>query len=207
MFSTILSGLEMDEATFLKELDRDVLATTLRHIPAVTQFTTSAVAAQFNDTKRWLYGSAAAWVLGFAMMLAANDGIFFSNKLYKYDSPGVILPGEADNIFAKNQEILLLKMQAKVITFEEMAKQQAEFQATRARPVTVEWPVSRGTVYVERAENGRRRFELIHTEHVQATGNRILQFLGAIVFACGFAGLFIEWRLRRLKKQTSLINK
>jgi hypothetical protein len=36
---------------------------------------------------------------------------------------------------------------------------------------------------------------------VQAPGNRILQFLGAIVFACGFVGLFIEWRLRRLKNK------
>jgi len=42
MFSTILAGLEMDAATFLSEVDQDVLATTLRHIPAVTQFTAGA---------------------------------------------------------------------------------------------------------------------------------------------------------------------
>jgi transcriptional regulator with XRE-family HTH domain len=201
MFSTILSGLGMDESTFLKEVDQDVLATTLRHIPAVTRFNSTTVAAQVNNTRQWLYGSAAAWVLGFALMLAANDGIFFSNKLYKYDSPGVILAGEAENIFEKKREILSLKLMARLITSEDMAKELAEFQANRARPLTVEWPVNRGTVYVERTENGHRRFELIHTEHVQAAGNRILQFLGAIVFACGFAGLFIEWRLRRLKNK------
>jgi transcriptional regulator with XRE-family HTH domain len=201
MFSTILSGLDMDEATFLREVDKDVLATTLRHIPAVAQFHANAVAAQANNTKQWLYGSAVAWVLGFALMLAANDGIFFSNKLYKYTSPGVILAGEAENIFEKHTEILALKMAAKIITVEEMSKEMQEFQVNRARPVTVEWPVSRGTVHFERAENGRRRFELIHTENVQAPGNRILQFLGAIVFVCGFVGLFIEWRLRRLKNK------
>jgi transcriptional regulator with XRE-family HTH domain len=201
MFSTILSGLDMDEAAFLKEVDRDVMAKTLGHIPAVTRFTAEVVAAQVSDTKKWLYGSAAAWIVGFALMLAANDGIFFSNRLYKYDSPGVLLPGEAENIFDKQREILQLRMQAQVITFQEMSKQLAEFQATRARLVTVESPVSRGTVYVEPAENGRRRFELVHTEHVQAPGNRLLQFLGAIVFASGFAGLFIEWRLRRLNNK------
>jgi len=201
MFGTILSGLEMDEATFLKDVDKDVLATTLRHIPAVSQFNASAVVAQVKDTKRWLYGSAAAWVLGFALMLAANDGIFFSNRLYKYDSPGVILPGEAENVFEKYKEILLLKMQAKIITYEEMAKGLQEFQSSRARPLTLESPDYRGTVYFEKAENGRRRFDLVHTEHVQASGNRILQYLGAIVFVCGFAGLFIEWRLRRLKNK------
>jgi transcriptional regulator with XRE-family HTH domain len=201
MFFTILSGLGMDEATFLKEVDKDVLATTLRHIPAVAQFNTNAAAAQVNHTKQWLYGSAVAWVLGFALMLAANDGIFFSNKLYKYTSPGVILAGEAENIFENHKEILSLKLAAKIITFEDMSKELEAFQMNRARPVTVEWPVSRGTLYFERAEKGLRRFELIHTERVQAPGNRILQFLGAIVFACSFVGLFIEWRLRRLKNK------
>jgi transcriptional regulator with XRE-family HTH domain len=207
MFTTILAGLGMSETAFLSEVDRDVMATTLRHIPAVGQFTSNAVAAQVSDTKRWLYGSAAAWVLGFAMMLAANDGIFFSNNLYKYTSPGVIRAGEADDIFEKYQQILAAKVGANLISTEDMWKATADFQANRAKPVTVELPSSRGTVYVEPTENGRRRFELLHTEHVQAPGNRILQFLGAIVFACGFAGLFIEWRLRRLKKQSSLLTK
>jgi len=201
MFSTIVSGLGMDEATFLEEVDKDVLTTTLRHIPAAAQFNTNAVAAQINHTKQWLYGSAVAWVLGFALMLAANDGIFFSNKLYKYTSPGVILAGEAENIFEKHKEIVSLKLAAKIITSEEMLKEMEAFQVNRVKPVTVEWPNSRGTVYFERADKGLRRFDLIHTEHVQAPGNRILQFLGAIVFVCGFVGLFIEWRLRRLKNQ------
>lgn len=207
MFSTILSGLDMDESTFLKEVDPDFLATTLRHIPAVARFNTKVVAVQVNGTKQWLYGSALAWVLGFALMLAANDGIFFSNKLYKYTSPGVILPGEAEHIFENHKQILSLKLAANILTFQEMSKELQAFQVSRSRPVTVEWPDSRGTLYVEKAENGRRRFELIDTVHVQAPGNRILQFLGAIVFACGFVGLFIEWQLRRLKKQTSPVNK
>lgn len=201
MFSTVLAALGMDESTFLGDIDKDVLATTLRHIPAVARFTDDAAVAQVNHAKKWLYGSATAWVLGFALMLAANDGIFFSNKLYKYSSPGVILPGEAENIFDTQREILSLKLAARLLTFEDMSKALGAFQANRVRPVTVEWPVSRGTTYVEQAENGRRRFDLVQTEHVQATANRNLQFLGAIVFVCGFAGLFIEWRLRRLKNK------
>lgn len=201
MFTTIVSALEMDAASFLQEVDKEALATTLRHIPAISQFTAGEVRARVNHTRRWLFGSAAAWILGFAMMLAANDGIFFSNKLYKYSSPGVILPGEAENVFSSWREVLAQQLLAKLITIEEMGKRSAEFVATRDRPVTVEWPDSRGTVYVEPAENGRRRFELVDTRHVEAPGNRILQYLGAIVVLCGFVGLFIEWRLRRMKNQ------
>jgi hypothetical protein len=178
-----------------------VLATTLRHIPQVTQFNGSVVAAQVHHTKRWLFGSAAAWILGFAMMLAANDGIFFSNKLYKYSSPGVIRAGEPENIFRTQKDILTMQMQARIITPEEMWKRIGDFEATRARQATVEWPASRGTVYFEPVENGRRRFELVDTTHVEAPGNRILQYLGAIVLLSGFVGLFIEWRLRRLKNK------
>jgi transcriptional regulator with XRE-family HTH domain len=201
MFTTILAGLKMDAVTFLSEVDRDVVATTLRHIPAVSQFAANGVAAQVKDTKHWLYGSAAAWILGFAMMLAANDGIFISNNLYKYTSSGVIQAGEPENIFEKHGQILTLKLSANVMTSAEAALDEANFQASRARPLTVEWPYSRGTIYFEAAENGRRRFDLTHTERVQAPGNRILQYLGAIVLVCGFAGLFIEWRLRRLKNK------
>lgn len=201
MFSIILSALGMDEATFLQDVDRDVLAKTLSHIPAVAQFNAHASTTLINDSKKWLYGSALAWVIGFALMLAAHDGIIFSNKLYKYTSPGVILAGEPDNIFEKYRDITMLKMMAKIITPEEMAKQQEEFQVNRARPLTVEWPFSRGTVYAERVDKGRRVFELVNTQSVQAPGNRNLQFLGAIVFACGFVGLFLEWRLRRLKSK------
>lgn len=201
MFTTIISALEMDAASFLQEVDKEALATTLRHIPAVSQFTAGEVRARVNHTRRWLFGSAAAWILGFAMMLAANDGIFFSNKLYKYSSPGVIFPGEAENVFSSWREVLAQQLLAKLITIEEMGKRSAEFVATRDRPVTVEWPDSRGTVYVEPVENGRRRFELVDTRHIEAPGNRILQYLGAIVVLCGFVGLFIEWRLRRMKNQ------
>nr|WP_314541457.1 helix-turn-helix transcriptional regulator [uncultured Massilia sp.] len=203
MFSTILAGLEMDEASFLQGVDQEVLASTLRHIPGVARFTADAAAVRVQDTRRWLVGAGAAWVLGFAMMLAADDGIFFSNTVYKYMSPGVIRAGEAENIFDTYEDILKLKAAGQVISFEEMQKALGEFRANRERPVNVELAANRGSAYFEPAADGRRRFELLHTERVQALGNRILQFLGAIVLVSGFVGLFIEWRLRRLKRQVA----
>ncbi|MBB3222283.1 helix-turn-helix domain-containing protein [Pseudoduganella umbonata] len=199
MLTSILAGIGMDTATFLQDVDKDVLATTLRHIPAVDQLNRHAVAVQVHRYRRWVYGSAAAWILGFAMMLAANDGIFFSNKVYRYVSLGVILAGEPETIFEKQDEILSLRQMARVITHEQFASQLADFKANRVRPVTVELPAYRGNSFRQPERNGYRRFDLLKTQHVQAFGNRILQFLGAIVFASGFAGVFIEWRLRRIR--------
>jgi len=201
MFDTIVAALEMDAATFLQEVDGQVQATTLRHVPSVAQCKAQVVTQQVHHARRWLFASAAAWILGFAMMLAANDGIFFPNKLYKYTSQGVIRPGEAESVFLDQRQLLELRMQAKAISFEEMSATLADFYASRLRPVTVESPQNRGTVYFEAAENGRRRFELSDTTHVKTPGNRILHYLGAIVVLSGFIGLFIEWRLRRLKNK------
>ena len=201
MFATILAGLGMDAATFLAEVDRDVQETTLRHIPAVGQFNAGVASAQVKDTKRWLYGSTAAWVLGFAMMLAANDGIFFSNKVYLYRSPGVILPGEAENIFSTHREIVMLRQAAKVITDEQAARELADFELRRARPLMADSSENHGVTYAEQVDGGRRRYELVSTDLVRPAGNRILQYLGAIVLFSGFVGLFIEWRLRRLKSK------
>lgn len=201
MFATIMSGLGMDAASFLKDVDQEVRDTVLRHIPAVSQFNTQAVAVQVHNYKRWLYGSALAWIIGFALMLAASDGVFFSNKIYRYVSPGVILAGEAENIFEKHEEILKLRQAAKIISPEEFAEQLAHFQATRARPISVELRENRGSFYKEAAENGQRRFELVGAEYAKPAGNRILHYLGATIFVCGIIGLFIEWRLRRLKNK------
>lgn len=199
MFTTILAALEVDEATFLQGLDKASLETTLRHIPSVARYTTQAVAVQEVQTKRWLFGSALAWLLGFAMMLAAHDGIFFSNSTYTYRSHGVILPGEGDNVFDTKRDILQNQLLANIVTIQEMSKQLAEFKAERNRPIIVDWPVSRGTGYTEQVDGGRRRYEFGGATHERSQANNILQFLGAIVLVSGFIGLFIEWQLRRMK--------
>jgi transcriptional regulator with XRE-family HTH domain len=202
MFGTILAGLGMDAATFLKDLNKEVLATTLRHIPAVSQFNSNAAAVKVHNYRRWLYGCALAWIIGFALMLGASDGIFVSNKVHKYVSPGVILPGESENIFEKHDEILIFQMTARNITFEEQQKLMWEFKANRVRPITVETRDDRGSFYVEPAQGGHRRFELVESRRVQAPANRIIQFVGAIFIFCGFVGLFIEWRLRRIQRKS-----
>jgi len=198
MFATILAGLGVDEAAFMQELDREALDS-LRHIPVVANYTMKETAVQDGQTKRWLYGSGLAWILGFAMMLAAKDGIFTSNARYTYQSPGVILAGEPENVFDTRAMILGYQVGAGIITAPEMSKQLAEFHAQRSRPLTVEQSASRGESYMEAVDGGQRRFGLVRTSQVKATGNRILEFIGAIVLVSGFIGLFIEWRLRRIK--------
>ena len=195
MFGNIIKALGMAPESFLAELDPPTQAA-LGHIPEVSQFREGIKARRVHHARRYIFGAAAAAALGFALMLAANDGIFFPKYQYKYVSKGVILAGEGENIFEQYRMIQGMRMAARSISPEEMSRLTAEFESNRVRHLTVESWRDRGSVYFENAEGGRRVFELVDKRYVQSDYNRLLQYLGALLAFCGPLALVVEWRLR-----------
>lgn len=198
MFATIIKALGLVPGDFLASIDRHVLQSSLLHIPEVSQFLGGVATRRVHDARKYLYGAAAGCALGFAMMLAANDGIFFPNNQYKYISQGVILKGESDNVFSQFQEILNFKMLANTITIQERSALLADFTANRAKVQTLESWDDRGSVFFEDVENGRRKFELAGTRSVRPMPNRILQYLGALLIFCSVLVMVVEWRMRKV---------
>ncbi|TFW29072.1 helix-turn-helix domain-containing protein [Duganella callida] len=199
MFSSIIKSLQLEAKDFLADIDRQLLQGPLRHIPEVSQFLSGVQTQRVHDARKYLYGAAAALIAGFALMLAANDGIVFPNKEYKYVSQGVILPGESDDAFEKFDKITLLKMQAGIITFAERARLLADFETGRAKVQTVQSWEDRGVIYFETVPGGRRKFEATSVQHVQRTGNKMLQYLGALLTFSGLLLPLVEWRVRKVK--------
>ncbi|OFA05720.1 helix-turn-helix domain-containing protein [Duganella sp. HH101] len=197
MFSAIVAALELDAREFLGGINKQALQTSLRHIPEVSQFLNGTVTRRVHDARKWLFSAAAAGALGFALMLAANDGIFSSNMQYKYVSKGVLLKNESDNLFDQFKEIQNLKLAANTISAEEHARLLAAFEADRVRLATVEFPEDRGSVFFENVENGKRKFELINTRHARSPLNRVLQYLGGLLAFCSVLICFVEWRMRK----------
>jgi transcriptional regulator with XRE-family HTH domain len=177
MFSTIIKALQLAPQAVLADIDRQVLQTSMRHIPEVSQFLNGEVQRRLHDARRYIWSAAAACLLGFALMLAANDGIFFANNLYQYTSHGVILPGESDQVFEQlpPPEPVLRRMNVQ----------------------TVEVWGNRGSVFFETAANGKRKFELANVTYVHPPQNRILQYLGALLMFGGALLLVVEWRMRK----------
>lgn len=206
MFGNIIKGLGMAPEAFLADLDPATQAS-LRHIPQVSQFRDGVKTRRVHDARRYIFGAAAAGALGFAMMLASNNGIFFPNNQYKYVSKGVILAGEADNVFEQYRTIADMKMQANIISYHEFAALMAAFEEHRVKHVIVESWRDRGSVYFDNVPGGRRKFELEKTRYVQSDQNRILQYLGALLAFGGVLTLIVEWRMRiaarRIDKETN----
>ncbi|MFZ6817080.1 helix-turn-helix domain-containing protein [Undibacterium sp. Ji22W] len=199
MFQSILKALNQDANDFLKDIDKKILEGPLKQIPEVSNFLSTSIAVKVHSVKKWLISSAVACALGFACMLAANDGIFFSNNLYKYESKGVFLADEPEDIFDQYEKILNLKFNAKIIDREEFSKLLAEFETTRKRPIVIEQNRDQGIVYYQNVDGGRRKLELVNVRHVLAMPNKYLQFLGGLLVFCGVLGFFMEWRLRKLQ--------
>ena len=199
MFQSIIKSLNLDAKDFLKDIDKKILQGSLKQIPEVANYLNTTIAVKVHNVKQWLLGSAAACVLGFVGLLAANNGIFFANNLYKYESPGVFLANEPEDIFEQFSKILNLKASAKIINGEEFSKQLADFEMTRKRPMAVEKDRDYGTVFYQEVDGGRRKFSLVNVRYVLSMPNKILQFLGGIFVFCGILGFFMEWRLRKLQ--------
>lgn len=199
MFGTIVKSLQLAPKDLLADIDRNILHTSLRHIPEVSQFLSGEVQRRLHDARKYIWGAAAACLLGFALMLAANDGIFVANNLYKYKSSGVILAGESDQIFEQFAKIENLKMAARAVTPDESLKSQADFEANRVKVQTIQVWGNRGTVFFEDVTGGRRKFELTDTTQVRAPQNQILQYLGALLTFGGVLLLVVEWRMRSVK--------
>jgi DNA-binding XRE family transcriptional regulator len=199
MFQAIIKSLNLDPKDFLKDIDKKILQGSLKQIPEVASYINTTAAVKVHNVKRWLLGSAAACVLGFVALLAANNGIFFSNNLYKYESPGVFFANEPENIFDQFERILNLKLLAKEVATEDFSKRLAEFETTRKRPLMVEKDRDHGTIFYQEVDGGRRKFNLINVTHKLSNPNKFLQFLGGIFVFCGLLGFFMEWRLRKLQ--------
>ena len=173
MFSTIIKALQLAPRDLLADIDRAILQTSLRHIPEVSQFLNGEVQRLLHDARQYIWSAAAACLLGFALMLAANDGIFYANNLYKYHSQGVIRNGESDQLFEQPTE------------------------ANRVNVRTIEVWGNRGSMFFEPDGTGRRKFDLVDVTYVHPPQNQLLQYLGALLMFGGMLLLVVEWRMRK----------
>lgn len=200
IFQAILKALAVDVGGFLDGIDEKIIHRQLRQIPEVANYLNAGVAYKIHNIKKWLYFSAAAFVIGLSLIVAGYKGFIFSAKQYNYVSQGVVLEGEATNIFDFNvfNSLLGNKRDAGIISSEEKYKLNYEFNNNRIRQ---DYQLSNeylGENYVMIVTGGLRKYSLEREVFTEPSANRLLMLIGTVLTFSGLFGFFVEFRLRKI---------
>jgi len=199
IFQAILTGLAMDAATFLAGIDERIIRSELRQIPEVANHLNAGVAMRIHSIRKWLFGSAAACVVGLSLVIGGYKGLILSNVQYTYYSPGVVMPGEPSNIFSIYSALLVTRQMSGEFNAAERNKQELEFNMNRMRGDFLSSYVYRGEEFGVTVEGGRRSYELKKITEHERLGNRKLMLLGVLLTLAGLFGFIVEARLRSVK--------
>jgi transcriptional regulator with XRE-family HTH domain len=199
IFQAILKGFAMDAAAFLQGIDERIVHRELRQIPEVANHINTGVTERVHSIRRWLFGSAAACVVGLSLVIAGYRGLVFSNQQYSYFSPGVILPGEPSNIFSSYADVLQRRSWAREITDAERNRLEAEFNMKRIRVDFLLSDTYRGEEFKMAVDGGSRDYQLRKVVEYERAGNRYLSLLGLLLTFGGLFGFIVEARMRSVK--------
>jgi transcriptional regulator with XRE-family HTH domain len=199
IFQAILKGFAVDVATFLEGIDERIVRGELRQIPEVASHINAGVAVRIHNIRKWLFGSAAACVVGLSLVFAGYRGLIFSNQQYTYFSPGVVMPGEPSDIFSNYAGLLLRRSWAGEITEAERKMLDMEFTRNRIRGDFMLIDSYRGQEFGVMVDGGRRSYELRQVTDYERVENRCLMLLGLLLTFGGLFGFFVEARMRGVK--------
>ena len=176
IYEAILKAFSIDTAGFLAGIDDKIVYRQLRQIPAVANHLNAYAAYKVQNIKKWLFGSAAACVLGLTLIAAGYRGMIFSDKRYSYYSPGVLRNGESTDIYNRSDTML-----------------------ARASEQYLALSDYRGQGFILPVAGGSRLFTLRSEDKHERPENRYLMLLGTALAFAGIFGFFVEYRLRHIK--------
>jgi transcriptional regulator with XRE-family HTH domain len=198
IFQAVLKAFAIDVASFLEGVDAKIVHGDLRQIPEVANLLNANALRKVHDIRRWLFGSAAACVLGLTSVVAGYRGFIFSNTQYNYSSEGVVLPGEPSNIFDNFRMLLISKRDAGEFTQQETEKRAAEY-ISRVNEQNLTSGEYRGLAFVEPVEGGSRSYKWQGQSETTRSENRYLMLLGTLLTFAGIFGFLVEFRLRHVR--------
>lgn len=201
IFQSILKALAINVGSFLEGIDEKIIHRDLRQIPEVANYLQAGVAYKIHNIKKWLYGSAAACVIGLTMVVAGYKYLIFPATVNEYRANGVLKQGESVEMF-ENLGIYLNRMGCPDLA--NSPGDNADCKAlrndvlSRANQETLLLPDYRGNIIYRDVEGGRQAFISRGAKFSDGAGNRYLILCGTLLTLSGIFGFFIELRLRKI---------
>lgn len=199
IFQAILKAFAIDVGNFLEGIDAQIIQRQLRQIPEVANFLNAGIAGKIHNIKKWLFCSAAACVIGLNLIAAGHRGLVFSNTMYNYESAGIILANEPEDLFENYGKLLNARRSSgEIASIEDLNKKWYEFTSTRRRPNYLASPNYQGSTFNIPVEGGSRTYIYQHPHENDPFENRFLILIGILLSFSGLFGFFVEFRLRKI---------
>lgn len=201
IFQAILKAFAIEVDSFLDGIDEKIIHRQLRQIPEVANYVNAGIAYKIHNVKKWLYGSAAACVIGLTLIVAGYKTLIFPSSVFEYRSSGILKSGEPDELF-ENVDGHFIRMGcsnfANLPGDNDNCKALRKDIRMRASQQTLLLTEYQGNIIYREVEGGKRAFMSRGTQFINSPINRYLILLGSFLTLGGIFGFFVEFRLRRI---------
>ncbi|KXI29120.1 helix-turn-helix domain-containing protein [Paraglaciecola hydrolytica] len=195
IFNNILRAFNLSLEQFLIDFEPGSTLENLKLIPDVAQHYGFKQKVNMQQQRRFLYISSLLIVLATSIFYIGYSKVVFPERHYEYESEGVVLAGENQDIF-HNWRRLMPVEQAK--NQDTVDKLQVEMEQRKQQTILIS-PTNRGKQFVVAVDGGTRLYQINTPILVPQSINAWLQVLGVLLFSGGIMGFVLERRIYKLR--------
>lgn len=182
----LLAALDIELEQLLEKLPHSELHQLAKQIPDIEHYLNSKKQQNYQQSRKLLLLSSLLIVLATTLFYIGYSRLAFSEWQYRYESEGIVKPGEPINIFNSWHRDLSDGKQI---------QQKREEMRLRYKPDYLTTDYNHGNKFVQQSEQGRRLYRQKQRFHQPQTINAILRVLGVLLFSAGVMGFILELRL------------
>lgn len=195
IFEQLLSALDVSVEQFMQQVDWQLNRTTLQQISVLQRYMDA------QSQRKIKRSVSIQWVIG--IVIVVSVGLFytgyskelFSETLYIYESHGVVLEGEPNDVFERWHSLIPRDAEGRSSLVDQKAR---EMQLRRDTTYHQSYQYL-GDSFSHSVANGKRVFEFEKTVSIERPINAWFKTIGVMLLVAGVLSLFLH--LRNLKTQ------
>jgi transcriptional regulator with XRE-family HTH domain len=192
IFRRLLTALDTDLASFISQFEAHYIRSTLCQIEDIENYHHKEQSKQQENSRKLLINSSLLIALATTFFYTGVMSILFSERVYHYESPGIILEGEPIDLYEGG----LRRITPRNVEYTPLENELRK----RHNPHRLSISENRGHLFTVEVKGGRRTYESRGSDDTDRIENAILQILGVFMFSAGVMGFVFESRMLRYKK-------
>lgn len=188
IFNRILDAFNLKLAEFMASFTEPTELIELQQIPDIRQFLERKKSHSQQKQRKFLYVSSLLIVIACTAFYTGFSKQLFPALQYQYESKGIILDGESEDVFDNRSSFRAGRASPDV---------RLEIQKRLHEKVLIS-SLNKGNYFVIPVKGGSRKYFYMDFINVPQPINAWLQMLGIFLFSAGIMGFVLERRLFRV---------